>query len=48
MRAAVADAQNAGTEVTGKVTKVSVGADGIPNLYVNGKVVDLFTVAEVS
>src|SRR5438876_665623 len=37
-RAAIADAKNAGAEVSGKVTKVSVGADGIPNLYVNGKV----------
>ncbi len=45
--AAAADAQNAGTEVTGKVDKVVVGPDGIPMLWVNGKVVDMFTVAEV-
>ena len=45
--AAAGDARNAGTEVTGRVDKVVVGPDGIPMLWVNGKVVDMFTVAEV-
>jgi flagellar basal-body rod modification protein FlgD len=45
--AAAADVQNAGSEITGKVDRVVVGPDGIPMLWVNGKVVDLFTVAEV-
>jgi flagellar basal-body rod modification protein FlgD len=41
------DAQYAGAEVSGKVEKVVVGPDGIPMLYVGGKVVDMFTVSEV-
>jgi flagellar hook assembly protein FlgD len=41
------DAVNAGAEVTGKVDKVVVGADGIPSLYVGGKVLDMFTVTGV-
>lgn len=45
--AAAADAQNAGTEISGKVDRVVVGPDGIPMLWVNGKAVDLFTVSEV-
>ena len=45
--AAAAEAQNAGGETTGKVDKVVVGPDGIPMLWVGGKVVDMFTVSEV-
>lgn len=45
--AAAGDVPNAGTEVSGVVDKVVVGPDGIPMLYVAGKVVDLFTVAQV-
>ncbi|MEO9254583.1 MAG: flagellar hook capping FlgD N-terminal domain-containing protein [Tepidiformaceae bacterium] len=41
------DASNAGMEVTGKVDRVVVGADGIPSLYVGGKVLDMFTVSGV-
>ena len=48
VQAAAADAQNAGKEVSGTVSRVVVGPDGIPMLSVAGKVVDLFTVAEVS
>jgi flagellar hook assembly protein FlgD len=44
---AAADVPNAGREVFGVVEKVVVGPDGIPMLYVGGKVVDLFTVAQV-
>ena len=45
--AAAADLANAGREVSGKVERVAVGPDGIPMLFVDGKVVDLFTVSEV-
>lgn len=45
--AAVRDAANAGAEVSGKVDRVVTDDKGIPMLYVNGKVVDLFTVSEV-
>jgi flagellar hook assembly protein FlgD len=45
--AAAGDLPNAGTEVTGTVDRVVMDAQGIPMLLVNGKVVDLFTVAEV-
>ena len=45
---AIADRANAGAEVTGVVDRVIVGFDGIPMLFVDGKVVDLFTVAEVA
>ena len=45
---ALADRANAGAEVTGVVELVIVGFDGIPMLFVDGKVVDLFTVAEVA
>jgi len=45
--AAAADIPNAGREVAGTVERVVVGPDGIPMLYVGGKVVDLFTVAQV-
>lgn len=38
---------NAGMEVSGKVDRVAVGADGIPMLVIGNKVVDLFTVGEV-
>ena len=47
VQAALADSVNAGKEVTGKVDRVVVGADGIPSLYIAGKVVDLFTVSAV-
>lgn len=47
VKAAIADASNAGTEVSGKVDRVVTDGRGIPMLYVNGKVVDLFTVSEV-
>ena len=47
VQAAAADSVNAGTEVAGKVDRVVVGADGIPSLYIAGKVVDLFTVSAV-
>ncbi len=46
-KAAVADSVNAGADVAGVVDRVLVGADGIPSLYVNGKVVDLFSVSAV-
>jgi flagellar hook assembly protein FlgD len=46
-QAALRDAHNAGTDVAGKVDRVVVGPDGIPSLYVGGKVVDLFTVSAV-
>lgn len=46
--AAANDATNAGATVSGTVDKVVVGPDGIPSLSVNGKVLDLFSVAEVS
>lgn len=45
--AAQDDRANAGTEVTGVVERVAIGPDGIPMLVISGKVVDLFTVAEV-
>lgn len=45
--AAAADVPNAGTEVTGIVEKVVVGPDGVPMLFVGGKVVDPFTVSQV-
>lgn len=45
--AAAADLPNAGNEVTGKVDRVVTDASGIPMLLVNGKVIDLFTIAEV-
>ena len=45
--AAAGDAQNAGSEISGKVDRVVVGPDGIPMLWVNGKAVDLFTVSEI-
>jgi hypothetical protein len=38
---------NAGNEVTGKVDRVVTDDKGIPMLIIGGKVVDLFTVAEV-
>lgn len=44
---AAADRENAGLEVSGTVDRVVVGADGIPMLYVDGKVVDLFTVSVI-
>jgi len=44
---AISDAPNAGADVGGKVDRVAVGPDGIPMLLVGGKVVDMFTVAEV-
>ncbi|GAB4326166.1 MAG: hypothetical protein Kow0010_09140 [Dehalococcoidia bacterium] len=44
---AALDREHAGLEVRGAVEKVVVGSDGIPMLYVGGKVVDLFTVAVV-
>ncbi|MCK9518902.1 MAG: hypothetical protein M0R74_07765 [Dehalococcoidia bacterium] len=47
VKAAYDDRQNLGTEVTGKVERVAIGPDGIPMLIVGGKVVDMFTVAEV-
>jgi len=47
VQAATADLVNAGRDVAGKVDRVVVGADGIPSLYVAGKVVDLFTVSAV-
>lgn len=42
-----ADAQNAGHEVSGTVDRVVVGPDGIPMLFVGGRMVDMFTVSEV-
>jgi flagellar hook assembly protein FlgD len=45
--AAAADLVNAGREVTGTVDKVVVGPDGVPMLFVAGKVVDPFTVSQV-
>jgi flagellar hook assembly protein FlgD len=42
------DIENAGREVTGTVDRVIVGPDGIPMLFVMGKVVDMFSVSEVS
>ena len=45
--AAAQDLPNAGNEVTGVVDKVVMDAGGIPMLYVGGKVVDMFTVAQV-
>jgi flagellar basal-body rod modification protein FlgD len=45
--AAAADLPNAGSEVTGRVDRVVTDAAGIPMLIINGKVVDLFTIAEV-
>ncbi len=47
VQAAIADAENAGAEVTGLVDRVLVGPDGIPVLSVNGKVIDQFTISEV-
>ncbi len=44
---AAADLPNAGNEVTGRVDRVVTDAQGIPMLIIGGKVVDLFTVAEV-
>lgn len=46
--AAAADVPNAGKEVTGVVERVVVGPDGIPLLWVGGKALDLFTVAEIA
>ena len=46
--AAAADVPNAGREISGMVERVVVGPDGIPLLWVGGKAVDLFTVAEIS
>lgn len=48
VKAAMSDAKNAGQQVTGRVQKVVVGADGIPMVVVAGKVVDMFTVSEVN
>lgn len=48
VQTALNDATNAGATVSGKVDRVVVGPDGIPSLSVNGKVLDLFSVAEVS
>jgi flagellar basal-body rod modification protein FlgD len=45
--AAAQDAENAGREVGGVVTRVTAGPDGIPMLFVGGRVVDMFTVSEV-
>jgi len=45
--AAAADLPNAGNEVAGRVERVVTDAQGIPMLIVGGKVVDLFTIAEV-
>lgn len=47
VQTAIADAENAGTEVAGVVDRVIVGPDGIPVLSVNGKVIDQFTISEV-
>ncbi len=47
VRDAINDAQNAGREVTGKVDRVVVGPDGIPSLWVGGKVLDMFTISGV-
>jgi len=47
VQAAVADVDNAGREVSGRVDRVVVGPDGIPMLSVNGKAIDLFTVSEI-
>ncbi|MBA4180988.1 MAG: hypothetical protein C0506_10410 [Anaerolinea sp.] len=47
VKAAIADAPNAGMEVNGRVDRVVMDDKGIPMLLVNGKVVDLFTVSEV-
>ena len=47
VKAAITDTANAGKEVSGKVDRVVTDDKGIPMLYVNGKVVDLFTVSEV-
>ncbi len=44
---AAGDMINAGNEVTGKVDRVVTDDKGIPMLIIGGKVVDLFTVAEV-
>ena len=44
---AIDDARNAGVEVTGKVDRVVVGPDGIPSLWVGGKIVDMFTISGV-
>lgn len=44
---AVADAPNAGMEVNGRVDRVVMDEKGIPMLLVKGKVVDMFTIAEV-
>jgi flagellar hook assembly protein FlgD len=45
--ATIEDAVNAGREVAGRVDRVAIGPDGIPMLIVSGRVVDMFTVAEV-
>lgn len=45
--AAAGDLPNAGNEVTGRVEKVVMDAGGIPMLFVGGKVIDLFTIAQV-
>ena len=45
--AAIADSENAGREVHGRVDRVVTDGKGIPMLLVNGKVVDLFTISEV-
>ncbi|MCC6382393.1 MAG: hypothetical protein IT304_07775 [Dehalococcoidia bacterium] len=44
---AAADLPNAGREVTGRVDRVLVGADGIPMLFVGDRVLDPFTVVDV-
>jgi flagellar basal-body rod modification protein FlgD len=44
---AISDAPNAGRDVAGRVDRVAIGPDGIPMLLVGGRIVDLFTVAEV-
>lgn len=45
--AAMEDSINAGNDVTGVVSRVIAGSDGIPMLMVGDRVVDLFTVGEV-
>ena len=46
--AALADSVNAGQDISGTVDRVISGADGIPMLMIGNKVVDLFTVSEIS
>jgi flagellar hook assembly protein FlgD len=47
VKAAYDDRENMGAEVTGRVDRVAIGADGIPMLVVGAKVIDMFTVSEV-